>query len=68
MWTIIWFIVSFSGDVIYSEITTFMEKHNFAINRFIKIATSNNMTISLSGNHLIYARKVNIDKFLPMYV
>ena len=50
----------------YSDIKTFLHKDDAAIGLHIKIMTAANNTISLSGNHLIYATKNCSDKFSPM--
>ena len=50
----------------YSDIKTFLHKDAAAISLYVKIVTAANNTISLSGNHLIYATKNCNDKFSPM--
>ena len=59
-------LVSASGRLIYSEITSFMEREHFTTNMYKLLTTSYNKTISLSENHLIYARQTSMYKFMPM--
>ena len=59
-------LVSLSGRLTYSKVSTFMKKQANSINMYNSITTSGNKTISLSGNHLIYGRKSSSDKFHPM--
>ena len=59
-------LVSSDGRITYSEIQTFMEKEHVMSIKYKSMATSLNKTISLTGSHLIYARKNVMDKFFPM--
>ena len=54
-----------SGTLKYSEVTAFMEKRQISMSMY-KSITAWNKTISLTENHLIYARKKSMDKFIPM--
>ena len=56
------------GTLAYSEIRTFVKKEPDVISMYKQITTSSNVTISLSADHLIYARKGSSEKFYSMYV
>ena len=56
------------GSITYSEVRTFMKKQSTMVGMYRSITTSLNKTISLSGDHLIYARSPGTDKFNPMLV
>ena len=59
--------VSPTGSVIYTEVRTFMKQQPTTTTTAYKsITTSLNKTISLSSNHLLYARKYGTDKFQKM--
>ena len=58
--------VSSEGRLQYSEVRTFLQKQDSVIGVYRSITTSGNSTISLSGNHLIHAKKISNDKFTPM--
>ena len=62
----IWYLVSSEGRVAYNEVRAFLHKQPTVTKEYKSITTSLNTTISLSGNHLIFARKVFTDKFQPM--
>ena len=63
----IWLPVSSGTDIAtYSEVRTFMMEDHTVINDYMSITTSWNNTISLTGNHLIYARKNSTKKFNPV--
>ena len=57
------FPVASDGMVKYSTITTFLDKRPFEITNYVSIMTSGNQSISLTGDHPIYARKCATDKF-----
>ena len=59
-------LVSSRGNLMYSEVRTFRQKQNAVTSVYKSITTAENNTISLSGNHLIYARKSCNGKFNPM--
>ena len=59
-------LVSTNGNLICSEITSFMEREHFTTNMYALLTTSHNKTISLTKNHLVYARKSSMDKFMPV--
>ena len=61
-------IVSSSGWFGYSEVKMFLKKQAGVITEYKSITTSANTTISLSKNHLIYAKKYYDEKFETMYV
>ena len=56
------------GSVVYDKVRTFMKKVPSMINMYKSIITSLNETIRISGNHLIYTRKYEVDMFNPQYV
>ena len=58
--------VTLGGDVTYSEIRTFLKREHTENTMYLSIATSESTIISLSENHLIFARKNCADKFYPM--
>ena len=55
-----------SGEAIFSEVKAFLKKQPHVIGTYKSITTSGNKTITLSPNHLIYARKMDTEKYLPM--
>ena len=59
---------SSSGRVRYSEVKAFLQGQPDLTANYISITTMDNRSISLSGNHLIHARKHGSDKFNPMLV
>ena len=63
---IIYFKVSSDGSVKYSDVRTFMRKDHNVITKYLSITTYCNKTLTLSPNHLVYARKVSSDEFNPM--
>ena len=58
--------VSASGYVAYSQVRSFMKKKHMTTNMYKSFTSWNNNTFTLSGNHLIYARKSYWDTFMPM--
>ena len=56
------------GNIIYTEVTSFLDKRHATINIYKSIETFGNETISLSGKHLIYGRRKWTEIFKPMYV
>ena len=60
-------IVSSSGIVTYSEVKTFLKKEPDMVLEN-KSITFWNETLTLTGNHLLYARENSFDKFHPMQV
>ena len=59
------FVVSSSGVITYSKVTAFLKKQPRVIRQYKSIATVNE-TLTLSGNHLIFARKTTADVFNTM--
>ena len=57
--------VSSTGTVKYSAITVFLKNQPKRVTEYKSIATLNE-TLTLSGNHLIYARKSVDDQYNPM--
>ena len=58
--------VSEDGSMVYSEVRTFMDKNPAVTNPYRSITTLGNKTISLTGNHPLYARKSSTEKFIVM--
>ena len=60
------FLVSADGRIAFSEIQTFLKKQHVISTRYKSVMTSLNKTISLTGNHLIYAwGKMSWTNFIP---
>ena len=59
------FVVSSSGTDTYSEIRAFLKKQPNMVMQFKSIATLNE-SLTLTGNHLLYAQKTINDQFNPM--
>ena len=57
--------VTSTGSVTYSEITAFIKKEPNLITHYKTITTANE-TLTLTGNHLIYARRSFGCQFNPM--
>ena len=57
--------VSSGGILTYSQVTMFLKQPN-QILKYQSITTVGNETLSLTGNHLVYARKCNSDQFIPV--
>ena len=55
-----------NGGVAFSEVRTFLEKSPDMVTQYKSIITFWNQSLSLTRNHLIYARKSFTDKFNPM--
>ena len=58
-------IVSSSGSVIYSEVRSFLKKKQKIITGYMSIVTGNE-TLTLTGNHLVYASKRSDDQYKSM--
>ena len=58
-------IVSENGMVTYSEVKAFLKKEPDGVLEY-KSITSCNETLTLTGNHLLYAKDKSVDKFHPM--
>ena len=50
----------------YSEVIAFLKKDPTTLIEYQLITTSYNESVILSGDHLIYARKLGSDEFNPM--
>ena len=50
----------------YTEVRTFLEKKHNAVMEYLSITTVCNKTLTISPNHLPYARKGGSDEFNPM--
>ena len=59
---------SSGGSLEYSEVRIFLEQQTTITTMYKSITTSNNKTIHLSQNHLIYSRKIRTERFNPMQV
>ena len=51
------------GSLIYSEVRTFLTKDHAVTSKYTSITSMGINTISLTGNHLLYARKSCTEKF-----
>ena len=60
--------VSPSGSINYSEVTALLRKQSVLSGMYMSMTTSLNTTVSMTANHLIYARKHCSEKFHPVYV
>ena len=58
--------VSSTGNVIFSEVKTFLMRQTSVISMYKSLTTSRNDTIILSDTHLLYAIKSSDEKFHPM--
>ena len=58
-------IVSSTGELTCSEVTTFLKKKRDTVTLYKSTVTVNE-TLSLTGNHLVYARKTFDYQFNPM--
>ena len=58
--------VSSGGSLIYSEVRTFLKKDPAVTNKYKSVTSVGNNTISLTGNHPLYARKSCTEKFSIM--
>ena len=59
--------VSSTGTVVYSEVKTFLKKQPNIITKYLSIVIRNE-SLTLTENHMVYARKNFVDYFMPMYV
>ena len=59
-------IVTLSGRVKHSEVKMFLKRQPDVIRKYKSITTVMNSTLTLSENHLVFARKYYSDKFYPM--
>ena len=58
-------VVSSTGIVKYTQIRAFLKKQPNIMTQYISISTENE-TITLTGNHLMYGRKDVSKQFYPM--
>ena len=58
-------VVSSTGTITYSEVTGFIKKWPNQMTQYKSTATVNE-TITLTGNHLVYARKYFAEQFYTM--
>ena len=65
---ILYYIVSPKGEIMYSEVKTFLKKQSTLTGMYMSITTSLNTTVRLTSNHLIYSRKNCDEKFNSVYV
>ena len=54
------------GSATYSQVIAFVRREPTKIPMYKSITTSSNQTISLTGNHLVYARNGPTGRFTPM--
>ena len=59
-------IVSSTGRMAYSAVRIFLKKDSLTIVKYQSITTSCNESLTLSEDHLLYARKVGSEEFHPM--
>ena len=59
-------IVSPLGTVSFSEVRTFLEREPDMKLKYKQIITSENRTLTLTRNHLVYVRSNSYDKFNPV--
>ena len=59
------FTVSSLGDVINTQVKTFLKRDPDVITQYQSITTLCNKSLSLSGDHLVYARKFYSNEFNP---
>ena len=60
------FAVSSGGSIVYNEVKMILVKQPNFSQKYKTITTNLNKTISLSANHLIYARVSGTSKFHQM--
>ena len=58
--------VSRNGGVVQSEVKSFLMKEKTVTSIYKSITTALNKTITLSGSHLIYARRLSTDHFMAV--
>ena len=58
--------VSSSGEITYSEVKMFLKQKPDVIMKYKSLRTLQNKTITLTGNHLLHARKRSSDMFFPL--
>ena len=58
-------VVSSTGTIFYSEVRAFLEKQPHIVNQYKSIATAN-AELTVTGSHLVYARKNFEDQFKPL--
>ena len=63
---IILYTVSSNGNVTYSKVMTFLQSDPNIVAKYMSITTSCNKSLTLSGNHLVYARKYSTNEFNTM--
>ena len=63
---LIHFLVSPDGTIIYTKVKGFLDKMPTTIAKYKSIETSYNNTLTVSGQHLIYAKRKGTNKFKPV--
>ena len=64
---LIFILIGFSNsEMEYGELRTFLKRQSDVIMKYKSITTSMNQTLSLSANHLIYARQNCHERFTPV--
>ena len=61
-----WYLVSSDGSLMHTNVRAFMKKEHNVTSTYKIITTLLNNTISLTGNHPLYAKKTSTDKFSVM--
>ena len=64
--TSFFYLVSEYGNVVFSEVRTFLKKKHTMTNKYKSITTSRGNTLHLTGNHFIYIKKSYTDKIISM--
>ena len=59
-------IVSSTGSLIYTEVTAFLKRQLNMITNYKSITTSSHKSLTLSADHLMYARKFHNVQFNPL--
>ena len=60
---LVYYAVSSTGSVTYSEVKTFLEKDPTVVKQYQAITTLCNESLILSGNHNVFARKYSSEEF-----
>ena len=60
---VIYCLVTSDGQIAYTKVRTFIKKQPTMSMMYRTITTNGNITIRLTGNHLIYARKKSTEEF-----
>ena len=58
--------VSSTGKMVSSEVKTLLKKDPLVIAKYLSITTLHNKSLTLSADHLVYARKCDNEEFNAM--